>query len=136
MSSHWEDFGQSYAQELGTKPVYLCIPGSTPVVARSNDKLFSIGFSIQWGEQPFWETLEVAGSASDALRIAEDLGHKGVYCQVHPDLSYASLETQIRVTPFRLVEAPLSKCDSAKIAVAEEKWVRRAQKLLKTETKT
>ncbi len=133
MISHWEDFGEFYAQELGTKPVYLCIPGSTPVVASSDDKLFSIGFSIQWGEQPFWGTLEVAGSASDALRIAEDLGSCGVYCQVCPDLSYISPETQIRVTPFRLVEAPLSKSDSAKIAAAEEKRVRRARKLLKTE---
>lgn len=135
MSLYWEDFGEFYAQELGTKPVHLCIPGSAPVVASSDEKLFSIGFSIQWGEQPFWGTLEVAGSASDALRIAKDIGSCGVYCQVRPDLSYISPETQIRVTPFRLVEAPLSKCDSAKIAAAEEKRARRAQKLLKTEVK-
>jgi hypothetical protein len=135
VSLYWEDFGQSCAQQLGTKPVHLLIPGSEPIVTSSDDKLFSISFSIWWGDQPFWGTLEVVGTASKALRIAEDLGHKGVYCQARPDLSYASPETQIRVTPFRLVEAPLSKCDSAKIAVAEQKRVRRAQKLLQTETK-
>ena len=61
MSLYWEDFGEFYAQELGTKPVHLCIPGSEPVVASSDDKLFSVGFSIQWGDQPFWGTLEVVG---------------------------------------------------------------------------
>lgn len=130
MSLYWEDFGEFYARELGIKPVHLCIPGSAPVVASSDDKLFSIGFSIQWGKQPFWGTLEVVGSINDAIRTAKDLGHKGVYCQARPDLSYISPETQIRVTPFRLVEAPLSFVDSAKITAAEEKRVRRAQKLL------
>ena len=129
MSLYWEDFGQVYAQKSGTAPLHLYVPGSAPVVASSDDKLFSIGFSVQWGEQPLWGTLEVLGNVGDAIRTAKDLKHKGVYCQVRPDLSYISPETQIRVVPFRLVEAPLSSSDSAKITAAEEKRVRRAQKL-------
>lgn len=111
------DFGDFFVQRIGTEPIYLCVPGASPLIVTTDYKLFAISFVVEWEGQQLMGTLEYLGTKVGANRIALDLVDRNVHCQARPDLAYIAPESQERVVPFRLVEKlrALTHEDSSRI---------------------
>ena len=124
------DFGTFYAQNIGTEPVYLRVPGARPLVMESAKNLFCVNFVVEVDGQRMLGTLECSGTKEDAFRYANELLSSGVRCQARPDLHYIGIDDLQHVVPFRVYEEPkpLSQEAQDRLKAAELKRLRRAAK--------
>ena len=123
------DFGTFYAQNIGTKPIHLFVPGASPTVMQSDNKLWAINFAVECDGQRMMGTIE-CDSRVDAMIVAKELVSTGVYCQARPDLAYTGVDGWQQVVPFRLYSEPkpLSPEASQRIEAAEAKRAKKAAK--------